>query len=121
MRKSLSCLLLAALLLSFHVARAVGELKKPGQFFVGFAAETERLADHARAKLEKKHLDMIVANDVSRPGAGFDVDTNIISIITAEATRDYPMMSKKDAAQRILDSILSERANNNGGSPCTPR
>ena len=61
---------------------SLGKNKKPGQILVGFAAETENLLDNARRKLDKKNLDMIVANDVTKAGAGFDVDTNIATIIT---------------------------------------
>ena len=105
------------------VARAVGELRRPGQFIVGFAAETENLLDHARQKLDRKNLDMIIANDVTRPGAGFDVDTNIITIITRDGIRDVPMMSKKELARVILDAILKAQNaySENGGSDCTHR
>ena len=62
---------------------------------------------------------MIIANDVTRPGAGFDVDTNIITVITREGAKEFPMMSKKDAAKVILSEILAAR--NAGGAACTPR
>ena len=101
------------------VARAVGAARRDGQFVVGFAAETEKLREHAAEKLSRKRLDMIIANDVTRPGAGFDVDTNIITVITREGAQDYPMMTKKDAARVILERILQAR--NAGGAPCTPR
>ena len=91
------------------VAKAVGEMKKPGQTLVGFAAETDHTQENALEKLAKKNLDLIVANDVTREGAGFNTDTNIASLISHAGIRDYPLMSKKDLAGIILDSILEIR------------
>ncbi len=85
------------------IAKAVGEAKHPGQVLIGFAAETENVLDNARKKLASKHLDMIVANDVTKPGAGFNVDTNIAALITSEGIDELPMMSKRELANRILD------------------
>ena len=87
------------------IAQAVGERKKPGQILVGFAAETENVIAHAEEKLKKKNLDMIVANDVTRPGAGFHVDTNIASLITREGITELPLQTKREMADRILDRI----------------
>ncbi len=92
------------------IAAAVGAAKKPGQTLVGFAAETENLLDNARRKLDKKNLDMIVANDVSKPGAGFNVDTNIATLITREGLTDCPLQSKAELAETILDKIVELRA-----------
>ena len=92
------------------VARAVGEGKKPGQTLIGFAAETENLHDNAEKKLSRKNLDMIVANDVTRPGAGFDVDTNIASILTADGVEELPLMKKTELAQVIFDRALALRS-----------
>ena len=91
------------------IAAAVGAAKKPGQTLVGFAAETENLLYNARRKLDKKNLDMIVANDVSKPGAGFNVDTNIATLITREGLTDCPLQSKADLAETILDKIVELR------------
>ena len=91
------------------VAATLGKAKRSGQVFVGFAAETNDVLAHARDKLARKNLDMIVANDVTRPGAGFDVDTNIVTLITKEGQETLPMMSKADVAQRILDRALAFR------------
>lgn len=91
------------------VAATLGKAKRSGQIFVGFAAETNDVLAHARDKLARKNLDMIVANDVTRPGAGFDVDTNIVTLITKEGQETLPMMSKADVAQRILDRALALR------------
>lgn len=91
------------------VAATLGKAKRSGQFFVGFAAETNDVLAHARDKLARKNLDMIVANDVTRPGAGFDVDTNIVTLITKDGQEALPMMSKAEVAQRILDRALALR------------
>lgn len=82
--------------------------KKEGQFIVGFAAETENLIDNAKAKLKSKYLDMIVANDVTLSGAGFEKDTNIVTIIDRwGGVTEYPMMPKRDVADRILDHMVA--------------
>ncbi len=91
------------------VAATLGKAKRSGQVFVGFAAETNDVLAHARDKLARKNLDMIVANDVTRPGAGFDVDTNIVTFITKDGQEALPMMSKAEVAQRILDRALALR------------
>ena len=91
------------------VAAAVGAMKKPGQTLVGFAAETEHLLDNAQKKLDKKNLDLIVANDVSQPGAGFNVDTNIATLITRDGMTEYPLRTKRELADDILDKVLELR------------
>lgn len=91
------------------VAATLGKAKRSGQVFVGFAAETNDVLAHAKDKLARKNLDMIVANDVTRPGAGFDVDTNIVTLITKDGQEALPMMSKAEVAQRILDRALAFR------------
>lgn len=87
-------------------AATVGERKKPGQILVCFAAETENLVENAKAKLKKKNADMIVANDVTKPGAGFTEDTNIATLITAESVTERPLQSKAQLADDILDMVL---------------
>ena len=73
---------------------------------VVFAAETERMLEHARGKLERKNADLMVANDVTRPGAGVDVDTNIVTLITqAGEITELPCLTKREVAGRILDKI----------------
>lgn len=75
---------------------------------VGFAAETENLVAHAQAKLQGKQLDLIVANDVSTPGAGFGTDTNCVTLIDRNGlTTELPMMSKCEVAHHILDHARS--------------
>lgn len=91
------------------IAAAVGRMKRPGQTLVGFAAETEHVLSNARAKLQKKNLDLIIANDVSQPGAGFNVDTNIVTLITADGTRAYPLRTKRALADDILDAVQALR------------
>ena len=88
------------------VAKAVGERKKPGQILVGFAAETHEVTAHAAEKLEKKNLDLIVANDVTKEGAGFNTDTNIASLITRKGIVERPLQSKRKLADEILDAVL---------------
>ncbi len=88
------------------VAKAVGERKQKGQVLVGFAAETEKVTEHARKKLSKKNLDMIVANDVTQPGAGFNVDTNIVTFITKDGMEHMPQLSKAQVAEELLDRAM---------------
>lgn len=87
------------------VAQAIGAKKKPGQVFAGFAAETENLLANARKKLLSKHLDFIVLNDVTQPGAGFGVDTNIATIVRPQSVTKLPKMPKREMADRILDEV----------------
>jgi phosphopantothenoylcysteine decarboxylase/phosphopantothenate--cysteine ligase len=84
-----------------------GQYEKGGRILVGFAAETDRVAENARGKLERKGAHMIVANDVTQEGAGFDTDTNIVTIYTRDGRETaLPKMTKFDVANRILDQIL---------------
>jgi len=88
------------------VAAAVGRRKKPGQTLIGFAAETHQVLEHAQGKLQKKSLDMIVANDVTAAGAGFDVDTNIVTFVTHEGMETMPCMKKLEVADELLTRAL---------------
>ena len=85
--------------------------KRKGQrILVGFAAETENLLQNARGKLKEKNLDLIVANDVTLPGAGFNVDTNIVKILDRSGkVEELPLMTKEDLADRILDRVVPLR------------
>jgi phosphopantothenoylcysteine decarboxylase/phosphopantothenate--cysteine ligase len=74
---------------------------------VGFAAETQDVVARAKQKLERKHVDLIVANDVSRPGVGFDVDTNAVTLVTRDGVEELPLQSKSAVASRILDRVES--------------
>ena len=91
------------------IAKTIGQMKKAKQTLVGFAAETDHVASHAKKKLEAKNLDMIVANDVTKPGAGFNADTNIAALMTKDETKELPLMSKRQLADVILDKIMEIR------------
>ena len=88
------------------VAAQVGRLKKPGQILVGFAAETNDVLENAKGKLRKKNLDMIVANDVTAPGAGFDVDTNIVTFVTEQGKETLPCLPKTQVAEELLNRVV---------------
>ena len=88
------------------VAKTIGETKKPHQRFVVFAAETDNVTDSARAKLLKKGADMVVANDVTKPGAGFNVDTNQVTLIGRDFSEELPMLTKRQTADAIIDRVL---------------
>ena len=83
----------------------LGEHKREGQFICGFSMETEHMLENSRAKLLKKHADMIVANNLKTAGAGFGTDTNVVTIITAEDCRELELMSKADVAHEIVNCI----------------
>jgi len=94
----------------------LGEVSKNrtnGMLVVGFAAETNVVIDHARSKMENKGLDMVVANDITKEGAGFNTDTNIATIISKDNQIDLPLMSKRELADRILDEVVRLRAASN--------
>lgn len=84
----------------------LGEHKKEGQFLCGFSMETQNMLENSRSKLEKKHLDMIVANNLKVNGAGFGTDTNVITMITNEEEIALDIMTKAEAAEQILNHIL---------------
>ena len=89
----------------------VAKKKSNGLFVVGFAAETTDVVGYAKSKMAKKHLDMVVANDITQAGAGFNTDTNIATILTRSgATIDLPLMPKREMADRILDEIVKLRS-----------
>ena len=85
----------------------LGQNKKPGQFICGFSMETENLLENSAAKLTKKNADMICANSLTQEGAGYQVDTNILTLITREGVEQLPLMSKLEAAHAIYDKIMS--------------
>ena len=91
------------------VAAAVAQQRQPGQVLIGFAAETRDTLVNAREKRIHKDLDMIVANDVTLPGAGFGTDTNIATLITETGETECPLMTKRELAERILDEALTLR------------
>ncbi len=83
----------------------LGSHKPSGQILCGFSMETENMLENSRAKLQKKNLDVIAANNVKVAGAGFQGDTNVITLITKDSELSLPLMSKDEAAQQILDEI----------------
>lgn len=87
----------------------LGKHKKDGQFLCGFSMETENMLENSRKKLEKKNLDMIAANNLKQPGAGFETDTNILTIITPDSVTELARMSKDEAAFVLLNYILKAR------------
>ena len=89
------------------ILKYLGENRRPGQIICGFSMETRDLLENSRAKLEKKNVDMICANNLKVDGAGFGVDTNVITLITRDSITELPLLSKEDAANAILDKALS--------------
>ena len=88
------------------ILKYLGQHKKQGQFLCGFSMETRDMIRNSRAKLEKKNLDMVAANNLKVEGAGFQGDTNVLTLITQDEEVSLPLMSKEDAASKILDRIL---------------
>ncbi len=89
------------------ILKTIGSSKKESQIIVGFSMETENVLENSRKKLESKNADMICANSLRTPGAGYQVDTNIITMITKDDETELPLMSKYEAANRILDKVLA--------------
>ena len=88
------------------ILKYLGEHRHEGQFLCGFSMETQNVIGNSRAKLTKKNLDMVAANNVKVAGAGFQGDTNVLTLITQDEEVSLPLMSKEDAALKILDKIL---------------
>ncbi len=88
------------------ILRYLGEHKPAGQILCGFSMETEHMLENSRKKLEKKNLDVVAANNVKVEGAGFAVDTNVLTLITKDTEQELPLMSKTDAALQLLDLLL---------------
>lgn len=91
------------------ILKTLGENKRPGQFLCGFSMETQNMVENSRTKLVKKHLDLIAANNVKVAGAGFAVDTNILTLISPTDMVELPLLSKDAAADVLLDEILKRR------------
>jgi phosphopantothenoylcysteine decarboxylase/phosphopantothenate--cysteine ligase len=97
---------------------AISQKRRSGQIIVGFAAETEDLVANAAAKLRAKRLDLLVANDVSQKDAGFDVDTNIVTMLFPDGRKiELEKMSKLDVAAHVLDRIVEIRKKSNVRGP----
>lgn len=93
------------------ILQYLGEHKPAGQLLCGFSMETEHMLENSRKKLEKKHLDMIAANNVKVEGAGFGVDTNVLTLITKDSEKELPLLSKHQAAMALLDALLEIKNN----------
>ncbi len=94
------------------ILKELGQRRRPEQILVGFAAETQNLLQYAREKIEKKNLDFIVANDVTKPGAGFNTTTNTVKIIARDGSiEEVPLMTKREIAKRIFDYVLQKGEN----------
>ena len=88
------------------ILQYLGQHRRPGQVICGFSMETRDMLENSRAKLEKKNVDMICANNLKVAGAGFGTDTNVITLITKDNVEELPLLSKEEAASRILDAAL---------------
>lgn len=88
------------------ILQYLGQHRRPGQVICGFSMETRDMLENSRSKLEKKNVDMICANNLKVAGAGFGVDTNVITLITKQGVEELPLLSKEEAASRILSSLL---------------
>ena len=88
----------------------VAQNRHPGLFVCGFSMETRDMLENSAAKLERKRLDMIVANNLKVPGAGFGVETNVVTIITRDGVSELPLMGKDQVAAALLDAIENRRS-----------
>ena len=95
----------------------LGQNRRDGQFLCGFSMETQNMLENSRAKLAKKHIDMIVANNLKVEGAGFGTDTNVVTLITRESETELPIMSKEEVADRLLTEILKRTKGQGGLNP----
>jgi phosphopantothenoylcysteine decarboxylase/phosphopantothenate--cysteine ligase len=84
----------------------LGEHRREGQIICGFSMETENMLENSRVKLAKKNVDMICANNLKQSGAGFGVDTNVITLITKDIIQELPLLTKEQAANTILDQLM---------------
>ncbi len=92
------------------ILQYLGQHKAPGQFLCGFSMETKDMLENSKAKLAKKNLDLIVANNLKQSGAGFGTDTNVVTLITEDTVKELPLMSKEEVARQLLDFILAKRS-----------
>ena len=95
----------------------LGQNRRDGQFLCGFSMETQNMLENSRAKLAKKQIDMIVANNLKVEGAGFGTDTNVVTLITRESEPELPIMSKEEVADRLLTEILKRTKGQGGLNP----
>ena len=95
-----------SLVRTVDILKYIGEHRKPGQVICGFAMETKDLLENATRKLTTKNVDMIAANNLKVAGAGFGTDTNVITLIKKDETKELPILSKEEAAKVILDEMI---------------
>ena len=88
------------------ILKTLGGTKRPGQLLCGFSMETDNVLENSRRKLESKGCDMICANSLRTEGAGFGVDTNVLTLITRDSCDELPLMSKDEAAHKVLNKLL---------------
>lgn len=88
------------------ILQYLGDHRRPGQVICGFSMETRDMLKNSAAKLEKKHVDMICANNLKVAGAGFGTDTNVLTLITKEGAEELPLLSKEEDADRVIDKAL---------------
>ncbi len=100
---------------TLDILKALGESKTEGQFICGFSMETENLIENSRKKLLKKKIDMIVANNLRVQGAGFQGDTNVVTLITKANEQTLPLLSKAETAHRIFDTIIKAQTDSASG------
>lgn len=91
------------------ILREVAAMKQPGQLVCGFSMETDNLLENSKKKLTEKNLDLVVANNLKDQGAGFGVDTNVVTLISQKETKALPILSKEAVAHQILDNLLAQR------------
>ena len=89
------------------ILKWLGENKRDGQVLCGFSMETENMLENSRAKLQKKNADLIAANSLRDEGSGFGTDTNHLVLIKRDGVTDLPLLSKSDAADKLLDELLT--------------
>jgi len=92
---------------TIDILKTIGEKKRADQFICGFSMETENMVENTQAKLDRKNVNMMVANNLKEKGAGFNTATNRVTIITAERTEALPLLSKNEVAHRVLDAIIA--------------
>ena len=91
------------------ILRQVASIKKPNQYVCGFSMETDNLLENSKKKLQEKNLDLIVANNLNDKGAGFGVDTNVVTLITRDEVKPLPILSKEEVAHQLLNTLLNMR------------
>ena len=92
------------------ILKYLGEHRREGQFYCGFSMETQNMLENSRVKLDKKHIDMVVANNLKVAGSGFGTDTNVVTMISKEEEVQLELLTKAEVAHRILDEILKLKA-----------